>query len=212
MGSIALTQEYVEEAADTIFEMLSTGFTAQEIMDQMTLDREEFEKVHRRMLDKVAEQVRERPTEHVYVEYMISQIQNVKDLNVIIAKAADVKSLASAVNAIKARSDITDKILKMGQELNMIEKPDAGGATLVAGLLVANLTNKELQKTILGEISALSKLVSRHGEKNIIDLPAQPTHYKLLPGETTADVENIAGRTTKANTAKVHAGRRVVKT
>ena len=95
------------------------------------------------------------------------------------------------------------KIIKIGQEFGILEKKPEE-KRLVAGVLVAQLSNDQLRQAITGAIGNLNEMVANFGDLDITQMAPGSLHYKL-PESTTA------GKTNRAKTSRVSKGRRVVK-
>lgn len=212
-----LSKKQILEAAITIYEKLASGLSDNEVMEEMGLLPDEYNQLKTAMLDNKADEIREKPVEHTFVEYLINQSTNIRDLTNMIQDFYRTKSYGPMVGAVRARAEIFDKILTKGQEFGLIHKePDK--KQILAGVAVTELSNKQLRKMIKGELKILGKLQKQFGEKNLLELPEHESLYsgpRLMPevkpikGEIIKDKEGkIKG---KAKTNKVHKGRRVLK-
>lgn len=149
---------------------------ASEVREDLALNEEDFRAVLVHMFDAKAEEVRNRPTEHVYVQYIIDQCKNIADLTKLIAEFKTTRQHSSMVSAIKARSDIQDKIIDRGQQFGVIASSPERPGQLVAGIVIAELTNEELKKTILRELKQAQKMMDDFGDVNFIDVPVTEIH------------------------------------
>jgi hypothetical protein len=151
---------------------------------------------------------------------MIDQMKNLKDLDGMIESFKTTKQYNAMVGAVRARSEILDKLIEKGQEFGLVHKmPDR--KEIVAGILVADLTNKELKQMITAELSNLNGMMKRYGDKTIMDMDPGVLHRgEALPaavlkesagGTVVPKRETSASKTVKANNAKRFAGRKVVK-
>lgn len=231
------TKAELKEAVTTIYAKLTEGKEDKEILEEMGLSAEDFDGLKRQMFDMKADELRGKPVEHVYVEYMVNQIQNVKDLTTMVKDFKSSKQYNAMVGAIRARADIYDKLIDRGQSLGVIKR-EPTVTKVIGGILVGELTNVQLKEMITKELGELNRLMRRYGDKGIIDMDPGSLHYgEALPvhgdtpeGEATSPVDTIkkvkaisadAGGFTKddprpkhfgARTAKVSGGRKVVKT
>ncbi len=202
------------EAIGTIYTSMCEGKLDNEIMASMGLEPEEYKKLRAAMMDAKADEVRNQPTEHVYVEYMIKQAKNIADLTKMIDEFTTTKQYTALVGAIRIRAELYDKLIAKGQEFGLIHKePDR--KEIVAGVLVADLSNKQLKTAIVGELTNLNQLMSRYGDSKILDMaPGTLHHGPRLPPAAMADSAALGDRakkptskTAKAKNAKRHAGR-----
>ncbi len=175
---LTLSREERAEAIATISGYLAQGKTDREVMDDMGLPVDDYERLKAEFFDTRADELRTRPVEHVYVQYLVDQALNIRDLTELIEVHKSGRNANAVVGAIKARSDIQDKLIARGQEFGIIHKEAT--KTLVAGVIVGNLTNKQLRTTITTELEKLDQLTKRYGDDKTITELAPPTsnlHY-----------------------------------
>lgn len=213
-----LTKEQLREAVMRIYGLLCSGEDEADILDEMGITATQYEELKKAMFEAKTQEVNSKPIEHVYVEYMIEQLRNISDLNDIIANYRKTKQATALVGAIRARSEITDKLITRGQEFGLIKKI-ANRNEIVAGLVIANLTNQELKKEITGGLNLLNEMIGKYGDKGIIDVSPGKVHRgRGLPGAVLnpeGDVvkDDSEGKKRKKSNRrdKVRGGRRVVK-
>jgi hypothetical protein len=142
-------------------------------------------------------------TEEVFVDYVLRQEGCIRDLNQLIRdKEGTVRNSSTTVGAIRAKSDILDKIIERGQEFGILEKvPEK--KQVIAGVMVAQLDNDALRQLITRELGGLQALVSRYGDddmlgnKGALDMPAEPTSPKFSgegkPKESVGGLKKAEG-------------------
>jgi hypothetical protein len=199
----------VQEAVATIYAKLSKGHSDKRIMRSMGLDADTYKALKAAMYDVKTDEVRDTPEEHLYVKYMLDQNVNIKDLTKMINKFRKTGNPAAMVSAVRARSEILDKIIAKGQDFGLIKKtPDR--KEIVAGLVVADLTNNELREGITGAIKQLDGLVKMYGSKTEfleLDVPVGLHHGpKLIEKKPSAD--GPPKKNAKNTKAKIFKGRR----
>lgn len=215
-----LTKDQVKEAIATIYGALCEGQADKDVIDDMGLSAEQYEQLKAAMFDAKADEVRAKPTEHVYIEYMINQINNINDLTTMIEQFKSSKQYNAMVGAVRARGEIYDKLIARGQEFGIIhKKPDR--KEIVAGVLIGDLSNKELKKLITSELGKLNGLMKRYGDADIMAIEPGPLHLGVPSTEVAAEVsarkvsppkkEVKTSRTTKAKNTKRTAGRKMVR-
>jgi hypothetical protein len=208
-----LTKEQLKEAMLRIYGMLCSGDEESDILDEMGLSADEYEKIKAAMFDLKAEEVRSRPVEHVYVQYLIDQTRNLRDLDTFIRENRNTKQATATVGAIRARATILDEIITKGQEFGIIKKVP-NRTELIGGVVLAELTNNELKREMTGALGALNFLLEKYGERNIIDVTTGDLHRgKGLPEAVLVHKEDEDGgkKKTSKRRDKVRKGRRVVK-
>lgn len=230
--SSRLTKKQLAEAIQTIYSGYVEGKTDEEQAAVMGIDAEEFTKLRVAMFDAKADEVRARPTEHTYVQYMIDQSKNISDLTDMIKDFKHTRQHTAMVAAVKARSDIYDKLIKFGQEFGLIHK-DAKTGDFGLGALIADMSNKQLRIAITAELKTLNGLVNRYGDGGILDMEPGSLHHgprlpssemdddRLAVGESAPPVvpekktpprkkiakRKAATKTSKSKNTKRHAGR-----
>lgn len=207
-----LTKTELLEVAATIYNEMIEGSSEAEIMDLLGLDAETFREARKFMLESRASQIRGKSREHVYIEYVIEQTGNIRKVDKML-KGLDVQKQYNAmVGALRLRSDILDKIITKGQDFGILHR-DPQRKEIVAGVLVAEMSDKDLRRAIMGQVKALNELVSTHGEADILSLPSGPIHYGEKAVTETFERRKApeASKTIRAKTARRHAGRRRVK-
>lgn len=159
-------------AVGKMFILLSEGKSEHEVADELGIDLELVKALQTQMYEVKTEELKGRPVEHTFVEYMIRQMANIHDLTEIINELKSTKQYnQTTVGAIRARAEIWDKIMAKGQECSVIKKaPERKEVGVVQ--LVAELSNTELRKEIAASMSKLVSMVERHGETDFMKLPA----------------------------------------
>lgn len=182
-----MTKEHLAEAIQAIYSGYVEGLTDEEVAAKIGVTAEEFQKLRTAMFDSKAEEIRSKPTEHVYVQYILDQSKNIKDLTEMIKDFKNTRQHTAMVAAVKTRSDILDKLIKKGQEFGFISQDPKTG-DLGLGKLLGDLTNKQLRMKITMELQTLNDLVGRYGDGNIIDMPIGSIHHgPMLPPSEMED-------------------------
>lgn len=108
-------------------------------------------------------------TEDVYLEYTWNQQKCIQDLEAAIVSIPETQPNA-LIGAIKTRSDILDKILKMGQDMGVLNKAPER-KVVVFGHVVANMNDNQLRSAIIGETKMLQTALDKYGE---VDMDGNP--------------------------------------
>ncbi len=204
MGRISKSEE--RKLIPQLLALIASGVSDEEAQGELGLSPGQYIQLRNTVLEKEATRVRNMPTEHVYVEYCLNQMACIKDLTELYDQAKLQKNGNAGVGAVRARSDIFDKLIKRGQEFGVLEKrPEE--KRIVAGVLVGQLTNDQLRAAITNELSDLNQLVDTYGEKNILDVDPGQIYFPEPPDES-----KVQSKTNRSKVNKVHGGRRVVKT
>jgi len=190
------------------------GKNDDECRSELRMDSEDYDNLRKETLNWKAEEIRDKTVGEVYVEYMLNQIDCIRDLEKMCKKFDRVKHYSALVSAVKARSDIHDKIIKMGQEFGILEKrPER--KEIVAGVLVAKMDSDQLRNTILGELTNMEKMMEKFGGHDILDLP-EPKLHRPIPkvidmGPVGKKEKKKTKKGHKSRANKVFGGRRIVK-
>lgn len=172
----------MKQAIIRIYGALCDGDDEGDILDEMGLNTEEYEGIKEKMLEAKAQELKTKPVEYIYVQYIIDQMKNVKVLDdFIIKNNTDKKSTQSLVGAVRARSEILNHIITKGQEFGIIKKAP-NRSEVVAGVLIAEMSNIQLKKEITSSLGSLNILLKKYGDSSIIDVtPGDLYRGKALP-------------------------------
>ena len=201
------TKEEIQEVVVTIHSRMLEGLSDQEIADEMGFSLDDFLKFKQTMFEIKSKEVKEKPNEHVYVEYMLEQTKNIKALTTVIDDATGTKNYSAIVNAVRTRADILDRVLNKGQEFGFIHRePDR--KEIIAGKAITELSKDKLKSLILAELNSVNAMFKKFGDKNIIEVnEAKELHYDLKKDKKKMLSPAKIDKKNKAATSKVHKGR-----
>jgi hypothetical protein len=217
-----LTKEQMKEAVMRIYGMLCEGDDEADILDEMGISAEQYENMKDKLFETKAQEFKTKPIEYTYVQYIIDQTYNLSVLDDFIKSNKNEKgrSAQGIVGAIRAKSEIMDKIIARGQEFGIIKKV-ANRSEVVAGVLIAELSNTQLKKEITTSLDSLNLLLKKYGDRDIIDVsPGTLRSGKGLPEavlkveESESKDNGIAVKRVKKNSKrrdKTRSNRRVTR-
>lgn len=107
----------------------------------------------------------------VFIQYCIQQEGCIKELDECINKFKKTNQGSAVVGAIKEKSSIYERVIKMGQELGVLEKA-ADKLMVVAGVQLAGKTPQEIKALIedqLDEIKALTGIIGSGRKKMLFE-------------------------------------------
>lgn len=186
----SMTKAEITEACETIWERLCSGDPDIDIMNSMGIDSDAYYQLRRRMFDDKAERLQTTPPEHVYVQYVLDQTQNIRSLTDMIKQFKDSKQYNAMVGAVRVRADLYDKLIDRGQDLGVFRKTPER-KEIIAGVVVTEMNSKELRGAVVGAIRDIAKLMKSHGEHDIRDvLPGELHHGPALPAEARGEPED----------------------
>jgi hypothetical protein len=165
----------VMEALASIWDLLLEGNEDKEIMELMGLEAPQYKYLRQRLLETKAEELKAKPPEHMYVDYIVWQSRGIVDLTKMIKQFSTTKQYNAMVGAIRVRADLYDKIMTKGQEFGVFKKAPER-KEIVGGFILADLTNVELRKMIFKSLGEMDKMMKRYGEMDIIDIDPGETH------------------------------------
>lgn len=175
MPIIGLSAKDLNGACTKLWDILTSGKTDEEARKAMKLGHEDYTLLKRKVFERQIEGLTERTAEETFVQYTIDQIANIRSLTEMIAEFKQSKQYNAMVGAVKARADLNDKLLKMGQDLGVIEKQPSRHE-VVGGIVVTDMSSKQLKTMIVKELVGLNDMMKNHGGADIIDMPVGPTH------------------------------------
>ena len=120
-----------------------------------------YEEVQRYVENEDREAETKRDPRLIFSEYKQRQLLCARELEDLAAVFRKSKQFSSLVNAVKARSEIFDRIVKMGQDLGVIEK--AGKKVEIDATLsvdVASLSKEELHVHLSKEVAEVATLLN----------------------------------------------------
>jgi hypothetical protein len=203
--------------AVVLYELLAGGMSDDEARDILGITEIQYENLKTHMWSVKADDLHKTTNEQIYLEYVTNQRACIADLDSTL-RAAEKRSVTAEATVIKTKSDIYDKIIKVGQDFGFIaKKPEE--KRIIGGLVITNLDNNELRMAIAKELGMATKLVSQHGEGGILDMDPGELHYseatgpRALPEPTKPKMESLIprGTTQKAKANSLHKGRYVEK-
>lgn len=183
---MALKRTELLELASTVYDYMVRGKKDTWIMEQLGVDSEDFQEVKRFLLESKAENIRNQPREHYFVEYSIEQRRNIRDLDDLIRNLDKGSQYNAIIGAIRLRSDITDKIVNRAQEFGLVKK-EATKHEMVGGIIIAQLGADELRKAITDQTKMLGEAMGKYGEKPFLALPASGSLHYGPAIDTTGD-------------------------
>ena len=170
-----------------IYMRLVEGVDDFEIAAELGVDEEDFDRLKVDALKAKAQEYRQKPPEHVYVEYVIEQKktlalleQTIRDLR----ESGDPKVGPAIVSAIKARSDVLNCIVEKGQTLGMVAK-SAEVTKVVGGFVFEQLGREDMKRLITQELEGLRRIIDTSAVP-IEQVALPPTHYGERGDENAA--------------------------
>lgn len=173
---------------------LQTGLSDLQCAEEMTLCETDYNALKREMYAADKLEMSAKNSEEVFIDYRMRQEGCIKDLETMVKTFKETKQYNAMVGAVRAKSDIIDKIVARGQEFGVLEKvPEK--KLVVAGVLVAGLSNDELRATVAKESMGMSEMFKKYSDGGILSLPEPKKRTAadaaLLPTAKVVDAEVV---------------------
>lgn len=137
--------------------LMADGRPDWEIAEELGLEWHDYNDLKKEMYRWETADLYDRPVEQQFIDYMIRQEAIIQELD----ELAKTVPAPQQLGAVKAKSEILDKIIKTGQSMGVLEKAPER-RQVVAGVLVANMTNDELRKSIAALLKRTSEVVNKY--------------------------------------------------
>jgi hypothetical protein len=181
------TDKELTSAAEYLWHLLLSGKTDEEATDELGVDPDDYNRIKLRAFDLKAQELRRAPVEHVYAQYILDQTRNIKELTNMLGEFRSSRQHNAFVGGIRLRADLYDRILTKGQECGLIHKSPEQ-RQIVAGVVVADLSNKQIQAMIKKELEVATTMMEKFGESPFMDLDPGDVHYgPALPPARSAE-------------------------
>jgi len=147
---------------------LAAGKSDTQIVEEMGLrDIKEFNTIKGWLYEQEVPANTNRPPSELFIDYMVAQRGCISALEDVIALFKETKQGNALVGAVRAKSDILDKIIKRGDELGVLEKGKGKHSpTIIGGINIEGLSEIDIAIRIKREMKEIDALV----EGNIIDV------------------------------------------
>jgi hypothetical protein len=137
---------------------IAQGLSEDEIIAEMGLRNvKDYNDIRKRMYEQETARHTDRSNAQLFIDYIINQRMCLEDLDVAIKKYKDTNQANAIVGAIRAKSDIIDKITRRGEELGVLRKEN-DGIKIVAGIDVSALSNFDIKLKIKAELQAIHNI------------------------------------------------------
>jgi len=141
----------------TFIAFLAQGLKEIEIMEQMNLrDLKALTEVKRWMYEYEAKETTDKSNIELFIDYCVAQRGCVSVLEEIIRTYKTNNQSNAIVGAVRAKSDIIDKIIKRGEELGVLRKDKS--SRIIAGIDIRGMTNIDIAIRVRTELKQLEQL------------------------------------------------------
>lgn len=157
MANSQKTRKEIREGTAILKAHLLEGLLPEEVAEVEDWSEIDLDFFLRKLIETEVAVVKDRPIEEVYVDYVLRQTALVKDLEDVKKGFGKSKQFSALVGAIKAQSEIHDKIIARGQEFELIHKAPTG-MKFIGSVAVADLSATEVQDLMNKELGTLAAL------------------------------------------------------
>lgn len=193
-GRTETSVECVRECTAIVRMMMSLGWDDDTMCMEFGVSAAKLAQYKRVIISREQATLSHRPPEELYIEHRLMVMEDVHALSDIRDKATKGKQFAAATNAARARSQLLDSLFDRGQEVGVIPRA-AKRHEVIGGLLVAQLTERELLAQVHETTKETARLVKLYGGSaptKFIDLPPPSMDDVYRADPTTPAVIDIA--------------------
>lgn len=153
--------------------LIASGVEELEIISQLGISYEEYEELLRRFIEHELQAERKRSTDEHYLNYLLEQRSNLRELTGMIKGFGESKQFNAQVGAIRAKADILERVLDRAEQFGFInlKRP----VTTINGILIANASSPEIRKTIQGMLVEM-KQIAASGDKAMAEVEVGDLH------------------------------------
>jgi hypothetical protein len=147
--------------------LLSEGASEDEIKSELALSGAEWAGFRRAVFDEEAGNARRPPIE-VFVEYQLRQLKHISELEEARQRALKKDQPQHAISAIKAKSELFDRIIQKGQELGVYHR-EGQKLTIKGAMGLVHMTPKQLAEHLDRSFIKLQSLSEELGRPLELD-------------------------------------------
>lgn len=159
--------------ATELWVALAGGEDPGDVAALFDLDTQAFAALLAEALETEGGRLADRSLEQVYAEYVLAQLRCKRKLSDMVTNLpGETTYLQARVAAVRAMSEIHDKVLTQGIKLGVV----ASGSGMLPSDTVSALSNEELTRTIVTELGQLEKLQGEYQLVSVAELKPGPLH------------------------------------
>lgn len=163
---------------------ISESKTVEETCEELEIRMQEYELYKERLYANEEATHAGRTELQIYTDYVLKQTKLMRDLETLKKTFGTSRQYNALVGAVKAQSEILDKIITRGQELGIISKTPES-INVIAGLDVRNMTDIAIRNQIRDELDRAERLLAETTGK-------PPKAIKVLtPGKEEVNLDDL---------------------
>lgn len=152
---------------------LSSGFSDEAARAEMGLTPDAYGAVKRSLYGRERSALESSTNYDHYLNHFFFQRGIINELQLIAQTSADAKQESSAISALKAMSEIGDKLLRTGQDLGVIDRKANETKT---ALLVGIGNIDDLKVHLSKEVKSIERLIATVGGASMEDVVVPKIH------------------------------------
>jgi hypothetical protein len=157
-GKSQRTQAQYRQLLDMVQDTIMRGLTDEQASAELGLEMAELKRHQGAILDRFVTNLQQQTTFQVYAHYVLEQKSCIVELQQMINGFRSSKQHNAMVGAVKAKSEILDKIISKGQDMGIIEKR-AKRIEFIGSLDVRNMTELDIAREIMVQMQQINELV-----------------------------------------------------
>ena len=161
--------DYLRTALDLLVILMTKGLNDRLLVKEMGLELAEIRQLKGILLHEVGDLDAKEDPHRVYLSYKLRQEGLLKELEDLGTRLRNQGQANAELGAIRARSDLIDKILRNGQELGVIPR-EAKKHEVLGGIVVADMTQEDLEKMMLDRGRRMARLQREYGSGRYIEV------------------------------------------
>lgn len=168
--------------------LIGKNYSDEEIMDELEIQPHVLAEYKRQIITLERHAFQNLDSSAVYADYLFKQRQMIKELDLIQTKFRNRGQWTALVAAIKTKSEIYDKSIKLGQDFGFIEKK-AGELKVTGEVSFSAMSEADMQKQIKQEVEAMHRMVKSkeiHMREEILGVTGKEVR-KFLPTNVKYD-------------------------
>lgn len=181
--------------------LLMAGFNDDTALKHLGWTFEEYTATKRLLFERETAQLKTRTSYDHYLDYFFAQRSIINELQIISQAASDGPRPSEAVSSLKAMSDITDRILRVGQDLGVIDRK----AIETKSFNLHGVTGiDELKRILVKEQKEIAALLESSAPMGDVVVPAiHRPGPKKLPAPVVVDAEIVEAAPAKKKPVRV---------
>ena len=148
--------------------LLGEGKPDHEIAEELLLTAGAYNDLKKELYRQETAEMYNLTTEDVYLEYKWRQMQCIKELDAVIELSKKEDNHNAALGAIRTKSDIIDKLVKIGQSMGVLDSAPE-------------------RKLITNEMQGLRSVMAKYGDADMSGKPIEPAALEVPAGPEFTD-------------------------